>query len=319
LFISDFKRRWQVYLLEVVVILLSVCLGGSNFVTGLFMLLVFVLFAGYSVLKKHKHCVFYIVNLVVYISCFLVTIFSPGATNRRIENAESQVPALEAIALSIYEAAKFIWQWSLPFVILLMVVLIPILWKLVGKTSFKYPFPLLVLAITFGMYAAQFTPNQYALGILGAYRVQNIYRFQMIFWLLGNEMYILGYIHRRFPELRFPFADKFHKIPFSTVIYGLVATCTVFFCMYYYAGSTLSSVSAYNSLRDGSAAGYYQEYQDRLKVLTDDTVQDVVFEPYHNRPYALFFDDFQRSYNWINEDAAEYYGKKSISLQSGIH
>lgn len=315
LLISDFKWKWQVYLMEFSVILLSACLGGSNFITGLFMLLVFVVFAGYTVFKKHKHCIFYVVNLVVFTSCFLITVFSPGATNRRLDNAEAQVPAVEAIIMSVAEAAKFIWKWSLPFVILLMLALIPVFWKLVKKTSFRFPFPLLVLIISFGMYAAQFTPNQYALGILGAYRVQNIYRFQMLFWLLGNEMYILGYLHRCFPNLKIPFAAKVCKIPFATVIYGFTATCMVFFCMYYYAGSTMSSVSAYDSLRDGSAAGYYQEYQDRLEVLTDDTVKDVVFKPYQNRPYALFFDDFQISYNWINEDAAEYYGKESISLK----
>lgn len=315
LFISNSKRKWQVCLMKLMVILLSACLGGSNFITGLFILLVFVLFAGYSIFKKHKYRIFCIVNLVVFTSCFLITVFSPGATNRRLDNAEAQVPALEAIALSLYEAAKFIWQWSLPFVILLMLALLPMFLKLARKTSFSFPFPLLVLFISFGMYAAQFTPNQYALGILGAYRVQNIYRFQMLFWLLGNEMYIVGYIHRRFPELRIPFADKLCKLPFATVIYGLAATCTVFFCMYYYAGSTMSSVSAYYSLRDGSAEGYYQEYLDRLEVLKDDAVKDAVFEPYHNRPYALFFDDFQISYNWINEDAAEYYGKESISLK----
>ena len=315
MFISCPKRKWKEYFFKAVMIVLSVCLGGSNFITGLFMLLVFVLFAGYSVYKKHKSRIFYVVNLLVFTACFLITVFSPGATNRRLDNADAQVPAVEAIILSLGEAAKFIWQWSLPFVILLMLFMIPIFWKLVKNTSFRFPVPLLVFIISFAMYAAQFTPNQYALGILGAYRVQNIYRFQMLFWLLGNEMYILGYLHRRFPNLKVPFVHKVCKIPFASVAYGFIATCAVLFCMYYYAGSTMSSVSAYYSLRDGSAANYYQEYQGRLEVLTDDTVKDVVFEPYVNRPYALFFDDFQFSHNWINEDAAEYYGKDSISLQ----
>ena len=69
LFISDIKSKWKIFLMKLIAILLSACLGGSNFVTGLFVLLVFVLFAGYSVLKKHKHRSFYIVNLLVFLSC----------------------------------------------------------------------------------------------------------------------------------------------------------------------------------------------------------------------------------------------------------
>lgn len=247
--------------------------------------------------------------------CFLVTAFSPGATNRREENAEAQVSAIKSIILSIYEAAKYIETWTLPFVSLLLLAMIPLFWKLIKKKNYRFPLPLLVLLISFGMYAAQFTPNQYALGILGAYRVQNIYRFQMFFLLLGNEFYILGYLHRLFPNLKIPFVDKIAKIPFISVIYGVVATCAIFLCMRYYAGSTLSSVSAYESLRDGSAALYYQEHLERLEILNDDTVKDVVLEPYTYPPYALFFNDFQTFYGWENQDAAEYYGKDSIVVR----
>lgn len=309
------ESRGKVIASEIVLILLSVCLGGSNFVTGLFQLLVFCLFAAYGIFAKQKHRVFYIINLAVFVVCFLITVFSPGATNRRQENAEAQVSAIKAIVLSLYKAAEYIRSWTLPFVILLMVAMIPIFWKLVKKKSYRFPLPLLVLLVSFGMYAAQFTPNQYALGILGAYRVQNIYRFQMLLWLLGNEFYILGYLHRRFPDLKIPFADKVAKIPFVSLIYSGFAVIVVLFCMRYYAGNTLSSVSAYRDLRDGSAAIYYQEYEKRLEILNDSSVQDAVLEPYSRTPYALFFNDLKTFNGWENMEAAKYYGKNSILLQ----
>lgn len=301
--------------LSVILMLLSVGLGGSNFVTGLFMLLVFVLFAGYALFKKNRWRSIYVVNLLVFVLCFLITVFSPGATNRRLENADASIPAVKAILLSLYEAFKFIKTWSLPFVLLLLVVMIPVFWKIVKKKKFRYPYPLLVLVISFGIYAAQFTPNQFALGILGAYRVQNIYRYQLLFLLLGNELYFLGYIHRCFPHIKVPFADKICKIPFSIVLYGFCATCVVFFCMLYYAGPLLSSNNAYRDLRSGYAKAYYMEYRERVELFEDDTVRDVVLEPFKSKPYALYFYDFQYSYCWTNEDAAEYYGKDSIILR----
>lgn len=315
LFLKAPKRKYQTIISKVILIVFSICLGGSNFVTGLFMLLVFFLFTAYALFTKHKHRIFYIINFVVFTICFLVTIFSPGATNRREVNSEAQVSAVKAIFLSLYEAANYIKTWSFPFVILLLVVMIPLFRKLIKKKNYKFPLPFLVLLVSFGIYAAQFTPNQYALGILGSYRVQNIYRFQMIFWLLGNEFYILGYLHRRFPNLKFSFENRITKIPFISLLYGFVSICAVFFCMYYYMGDSLSSVSAYKSLKDGSARIYYQEYKERLELLNDDSMQDVILKPYSQTPYALFFNDFKTFNSWENIEAAKYYGKNSILIE----
>lgn len=311
-FINNKRRQ---YILYAIVLLLTVCMGGGNFVTGLFMFLVFFCFAVYAFVTRNSHRVFYGVNMLIFVITFLLTVFSPGATNRRVENIESQVPAIKAVCLSLLEAAKYIRTWTQPFLILLAAALIPLFWKIIKKKEYRFPLPALVFLFSFGMYAAQFTPNQYALGILGAYRVQNIYRFQMIFWLLGNEFYILGYIHRRIPLLKVCLFDKIKKIPFVTAAYGALATCVVFACICHYTGETMSSISAYKSLRDGSAQRYYQEYQQRLAILEDDTIKDVVFAPYSYFPYALYFGDFQRSYCWINEDAAQFYNKNSIIVK----
>lgn len=46
------ERRYKVFVSKIILIILSMCLGGSNFVTGLFMALVFFLFAAYSFLQN---------------------------------------------------------------------------------------------------------------------------------------------------------------------------------------------------------------------------------------------------------------------------
>lgn len=312
LFDENKGRRFGLY---VIILLCSICMGGGNFVTGLFMFLLFFFFTVYAFLAKKRQRVFYLVNLLVFTIAFLLTAFSPGATNRRIENMESQVPAIKAVCLSLLEAAKYVWTWTQPYVMILMAVIIPLFWKIIRNRKYRFPFPAIVMLLSFGIYAAQFTPNQYALGILGAYRVQNIYRFQLIFLLLGNEFYFLGYLHRRFPCLKISLFDKIKKIPFSTVVYGIMAICITVVFMYCYVGNTMSSISAFQCIKDGSAQGYYQEYQERLAVLKDDNVKDVVFAPYSYYPYALFFVDFQQADNWVNKAAAQFYHKNSISIR----
>lgn len=312
LFIDHQRRRYIIY---AVVLLSSVCIGGGNFVTGLFMFLAFFFFTLYAFVVKNRRRIFYLVNMLVFTIAFLLTVFSPGATNRRLENIESQVSAIKAIFLSLWEAAKYVHLWTQPYVILILAALAPLFWKIIKNKRYRFPFPALVALFSFGMFAAQFTPNQYALGILGAYRVQNIYRFQLIFLLLGNEFYLLGYLHRRLPFLKFHFIDKIKRIPFITVFYGMIAMCAIFSFMRYYVGDTMSSISAYKAIRDGSAQGYYQEYQERLAILKDDSIKDVVFTPFRHKPYALFFDDFQWSHTWINEDAAQVYNKNSIVIR----
>lgn len=299
----------------ILLVISAICLGGGNFVTGLFVAVTFLGFAGYGIWKKHGCRWVFVLNFLVFIICFLVTALSPGATNRRVENAEAQTGAVEAVLNSLIEAAKFIDKWTMWFTVVLMLVMIPLFLKIIKKKSFRFPMPLLVLIISFGLYAAHFTPNQFALGILGAYRVQNIYRFQMIFWLLGNEFYILGYLNRRFPNAKIKCWAKIQKIPFISLVYSLIAVSVIYVGAYEYVGFTFSPRSAYKDLRQGTAAIYYQEYLNRLELLNDSEIQDVVLAPYSRTAYLLFFTDFRGAEDWENVAAAEYYNKKSITVQ----
>ena len=78
----------------------------------------------------------------------------------------------------------------------------------------------------------------------------------------------------------------------------------------------VTSVSAVNSLRKGEAEKYYKEFEKRLKILKDNSIQDVTFLPYRNKPYLLFFDDAtDNKDDWRNKSFAKYYGKDSIVVR----
>lgn len=95
-------------------------------------------------------------------------------------------------------------------------------------------------------------------------------------------------------------------------IIGGIVLC---FMLYRYGGSTITSLSAVNSLRYGYAQTYYSEYLERLTVLEDDSVKDVYFEPFTFYPYLLFFGDITDDPNdWTNRAMSSYYGKDSVTL-----
>ena len=70
------------------------------------------------------------------------------------------------------------------------------------------------------------------------------------------------------------------------------------------AGSTLLS---------GQAQQYKQENEERLELLHDNSMQDVVLQGFSNPPKLLMFQDITNNENeWLNEVMAQYYGKGSV-------
>ena len=78
---------------------------------------------------------------------------------------------------------------------------------------------------------------------------------------------------------------------------------------------SLTSVRAYASLADGSAAAYYQEQTARMADLLDPNVTDPVFEPIQARPPLLYNSDITADpADWRNNLMRMFYHKDSVSL-----
>ena len=93
------------------------------------------------------------------------------------------------------------------------------------------------------------------------------------------------------------------------------AVTGVLFTIYKTYGKTSTSVSAVYSLRENEAKIYNEEWQERLAILNDENIKDVVFHPYSRKPYLLFFIDVtDDKTNWINEAYARYFNKNFVVL-----
>lgn len=292
---------------------LAFMIGGSNYISGLFTLGIFVCITIYAWYTKHREKVWMSSITLFAIVCMLLSIFSPGAAKRQMSVGENTA-ALEAIINSFVESYRYISMWTIVPVIILVLALIPLFWKIVGIKQYRYPLPVIFTILSFCIYSMEFTPCLYALGIIGAYRIQNIYRFTLYILLMVNVFYWTGYVRRCLGErLKTPKLMK--KIPLKGLLYAGFVFVIVSLNVLYYGGSTVTTVSALYSLRTGNAARYYAQYEERMKILTDSDITDAVLEPYTEVPYLLYFGDIKEDpTQWENTSMAKYFHKNSIRI-----
>ena len=203
-------------------------------------------------------------------------------------------------------------NWPILLVLLLM---IPLLWTLTGKVKFTFPLPLVFSVFTFLLFAAQNAPHFYALGEAGPERLRSIV-FYSFFWMVtANLWYWLGWVRRAvLPRLAGGeklLARAWVAVP---VLLVLLAFTTVYY--HYYDMSTAGRTAA--ALADGSAEYYWQQQADRLPLLEDPTVTDVVLAPLDvpaNLDELLFNGDLKEDPAiWVNQAVANFYHKTTVRI-----
>lgn len=312
-------KGWKAAVREAGILLLAFAVGGSNYVIAL---LIFVIWgAGLLLLwlYRHRDRVMMTVNFLFYLGCMLLSVCAVGNQQRLNASNMEGYSVLESIIRSVWEAMLYLCQWTVLPYIVAGLMLAPVMIGIVKKRKYRYPLPFLATAITFGMFAAQFTPNLYTLGIIGAGRVQNLYRMTMLIWLYGNELYWIGWLMWRKERQDGGQATSMPEKESETswLLAGWCAGLAVMtgsLCLW--GGSTVTSVSAFLSLHRGEAQRYKAEYEARLEILRDETVRNAELAPYTSVPYVLYFGDIVSDpEDWVNRSVAHAFGKDSVVLK----
>ena len=315
----EHTKKYKVVLTEVGIVLLSVAVGGSNYVTGLTMLIFYFFYLVWMFWKKKKYRILALCNMLVYLLVFGANILAPGNMMRQGSAGVERASAFFSILQSIKEAATYCIVNMNPPCVILGLLFLPIFVSIVKKKNFRYPMPLLVSVISFGVYAAQFTPTLYALQILGAGRVQNLYRFSFYVLLYANELYWIGWLWRRWTESHAAeeIAAKTGENRTSFLLPGwIVGGLLLCLSLVSWGGSTVTTVSAIRSLRSGEAVQYRQDYEERLVLLEDPSIKEVYLEPFSATPYLLFFGDIvEDTQDWVNQAVATYFDKDVVGLK----
>ena len=81
--------------------------------------------------------------------------------------------------------------------------------------------------------------------------------------------------------------------------------------------SSFNGIRALKCLQSGDAAAYEAQYRDRLLILSDTNVTDVIFLPYQNQADLLYVGDLSSDPNDpTNKRVAEYFGKHSVIVSA---
>lgn len=251
---------------------------------------------------------------------FAVSFFAPGNGVRKAEAAG--LGPVKAIFYSFVEALKCMKEWTTPMLVMVILFLLPFIWKIVRKQKKKYTYryPLVVIGFSYCLFSAAFTPSLYGVGNVDAGRIQNIVQSVFYILLMMDLFYIAGYVQRRLDHAESGvWADigaikdivrkylwAYRWIAFAAVLLVWVGTGDK---------NTFSSVSALRSLANGEIRTYYAEAQERQEIYRDETITVAVAAPFSAKPKVLYFTDIvpegDANY-WINENIAEYYGKEKV-------
>lgn len=306
------KKRYIVYMA-----LGGLFLGGGNYVTALFLVIVHATaLALLWYLKRKKECKAVLFLWLEFLACFAVSAAAPGNAVRGAEIAG--YGAVSSIIRSLLQGVKYYMAWLDKWWFFVALLMLPMMLGLIKKTSFQFRYPGFVLLYLYGAFSAMSCPTFYALGSTGPGRIINIIYDSFLLVSYVQLFYLLGYICRRWEEAETD--DRKQNTAFGRLAARLYngIFITLFF-MLLAAGNILdmTTVTACKVWIKGEGRQYDREYMERLAVLEDENVTDVVFKPYTVEPELVFIADGTEDPEFVNNrEWADFYGKNSLVIRA---
>ncbi|MCH5343126.1 MAG: hypothetical protein J1E64_03730 [Acetatifactor sp.] len=290
----------------------AVLSGGANFVTTLQGLLVVLFFAVLGILLRNKRTLLLVPSLAVYCFAFYKNVSAPGNHVRGdiLSGSGLGMDAFPAIGNSFVEAFRYIGEFTGLITLAVMIVLIPVIWQMVGKLTFQFRRPGLILLGTFCLYATGFTPSLYSLGHAGLGRTLNAVKITYQILLFLNEVYWLGWMRQKLEQKKHMLGLKQGAPALFYPAMGLLMLGI--FAIEPNQAGTYSSYGAYYYVHTGEANEFHKEYLGRLETIANSGAE-VVVRPYHFRPWLICAGDLSENKDAEeNRAMASWYDKGSI-------
>lgn len=303
--------------LKKIVLMIGTMLGalivaGSNYVTSLQsgILLLTIIVVGCFVYRKNSVKILWLLPaLVVYGVGFYMNVTAPGNQVRSANFVGWGLGSVQSVIQSFVEAAKHLGEFTGCITVVIIILLIPVIWNMVGRTSFSFRLPGLVLLWSICMYATGFTPSLYSIGQAGLSRTLNAVKITYQLLLILNEIYWLGWFYG--------FLEKRQKPVLTGKVfwwfYPIMGMLMLFvFCMEPDKVGTYSSYGAFQNVHSGEAYNFYQQYLERVEILEGEE-STVILEPYRYQPWVICAGDLAEDpQSGANRAIANWYGKEAV-------
>lgn len=295
--------------------------GGGNQMTALnvcIVMAVVIFFLTYR--RKWKEHKMLAIPIGLFLLGFFLNVAAPGNWVRA-EGASGMNP-VKAVFVSFYDCLDYcMGEWSGWPVILLAIVLIPLFWHMAEKTEFQFPCPLIVVLFGYCVVSAMMTPPLFAVGNLGAARLQALTFAMYILVLTLCVGYVTGWMKKKTGKSNLAAKNtELEKGKFSAsemwclvgciLFFGLASAITVIPEPYYFSFS-----SALTDLANGNAKAYGDTLKKRMEQYQSGE-KDIIVEPLPCQPELLYFSDIEKDpMDWKNRGICRYYGLESVVVR----
>lgn len=303
------SRYWHVP----VMILLAGFLAGGNYVSLLPTLLFLVSMTILLLYKKSIHAVGLCIATFVMGAGLLVSAKAPGNSIR--QDGMWKIPAWKAILKSLFQGLRYTTVWTGVWLIMALIIMTPFLWRIFSNMKFRFQYPFMVMAFIYGIFCSMSCPTFYTMNSTGPARAVAIVYYGYLLSTFMCYGYFLGWLNRVVKERQLG-NRMIAYIPALRV--SAIVVCILLFCLQIVDGEIAKATTgkAVRLLASGEAAGYEQEYQERLVILADDSIEDVVFQPYVHQPDMLYVGDFtEDAQNENNIKIAHYFKKNTLRVE----
>lgn len=309
-YVLDFRKR-DLVLASVWLTLL----GGTNYLTAIFGLGLFLLFVVLFFFRDRR-MLFMPIPMALEAAGLLVSGLAPGNAVRGGADYHVTVGGiLQAVGEALVRGTKGAWQSfrDYPVAMAAMIVIAIFLWDILRETvpaqKLHFPGPFLVILYLWLVYCGVYWPVVFVGGSVSdgsvSVGVPNTIFWAFIFALFGSLLYGLGWLC----EKR---AGKGEKLRLPVYLTGFAAAFLILVvCRYDLKNST--DYACYYYIRTGRAAVYKEQMDELTSILTDESVEDAVVpfivgeqEPLVHMPITLDKD------GWTNQKMAQFFRKKSL-------
>lgn len=297
------EGKWRVPVL----MLSAAFLAGGNYVSLLPCMILLVLITAGLLCRKDPKAWGAGLTTVTMAVGFIVSAAAPG--NRMRQSGMWKIPAWKAVLKSLRQGLAYMGAWTGIWCMIFAILITLLLWKYLKKCSFRFPCPAVAIGLMYGIFCSMSCPTFYTMNSTGPARVVSIVYYGYILFFFTAYGYLLGYVQRVWERRKKEPAGGVRKLGAAGIIFLLLIQI-VFGNLH-----KLTTVKAVGLLVSGEAKAYGEEYRQRIDMLRNDAIQDVLLPAYENRPDMLYVGDFSGDpLDPNNQAVAEFFHKNSVAV-----
>ena len=297
-------------------LLFAVFLGGGNYVSLLPCMLLSVTITLLLLLQKNKKAYICGITSVVLLLSFAVSAIAPG--NHVRQSGMWKIPAWKAIAKCLLQGIRYTFAWTGLWWVLAALLLLPVFLRILQKKNGAFfSHPILFTGYAYGLFCSMSCPLFYTMNSTGPGRAVAIVYYMFLLISFAVLFYWIGFVllkmqARPTPPERIEVSGKLNTaryLAMAVLLFSIL--CTGLW-------QETSAMKAIRVLTDGEAAAYAAEYEDRLLLLNDPEVTDVVLTPFIHQPALIYTGDLPGDpEDPTSRKVAQYFQKTSLYVNYG--